>query len=424
MNSCNQKPVAPLDDLDATISAPPSKAHTLRGLFVGSLANGESSLLNALHAADQQHAARALSTLGADVSYTDGDFHISGVDHRPGATDETVYTGKSGVTSRFILPVAALAPGRTVVDADEQMRSRPMGDLIEALRSAGLNISSNDGSLPVEVSGNTWTNRRISVSVHESSQYLSGLLISAPCVAGGLTVEIDGDLKSSPYVSMTEEVMEAFGARVEHPDERTYHVTPDQSYQARTYPIEGDFTSASYFMAAAAVTGGRVRIENLHRDSVQGDREITSLLSRMGSDVNWSESGTAVTVRGGDLTAIRADMSDVPDLVPTIAVVAAFARGTTRIENVEHLAYKESDRLHSIQQNLSACGIDTAATETGLEIRGGQPEPATIDPYGDHRIAMAFAVLGLATPGTSIADPDVVRKSFSNFFDVLDELYD
>ncbi len=413
--------IEPIQTLDAEVVAPPSKAHTLRGLFIASLADGRSKLRQALHAEDQQHAARALSVFDAEVTYNDGDFVVHGMDHQPRTPADTVYTGQSGVTSRFILPVAALAPGRTVIDADEQMRSRPMGDLVEALRMAGVQLTANDGCLPIEVQGNTWNKDRITVSVRESSQYLSALLISAPAVEGGLTVNIDGELRSSPYVTMTEQVMSAFGAHVDHPDPKTYHVPSDVSYEGRPFSIEGDYSSASYFMAAAAVTGGRVRINNLQQDSVQGDREITRLLSEMGCDIQWT--GDGVTVTGGDLTGITTDMSNIPDLVPTVAVVASFAEGTTRIQNVEHLAYKESDRLQSISHNLTACGIDHEVTDTGLEIRGSTPDPATIDPFGDHRIAMAFAVAGLAVKGMSIEDPHVVQKSFPGFFDMLDTLY-
>jgi 3-phosphoshikimate 1-carboxyvinyltransferase len=413
--------IEPIRELDAGVDAPPSKAHTLRGLFIASLAAGRSTLSNALHAEDQQHAARALSSFGADVHYKDGDFEVNGVDHQPRTPDNTVYTGQSGVTSRFILPIAALAPGRTRIDADEQMRTRPMGDLVDALRMAGVQLSSNDGCLPIDVEGNTWTKHRLTVSVRESSQYLSALLIAAPAVDGGLTVEIDGELRSSPYVTMTERVMSSFGARVEHPDPQTYHVPDEASYEAQPFSVEGDYSSASYFMAAAAVTGGHVRVNNLQRDSVQGDRAITRLLSDMGCDISWTDDGVSVT--GGDLNGITADMSNIPDLVPTVAVVASFAEGTTRIENVGHLAYKESDRLQSISHNLTACGIEHEVTDTALEIQGSQPGPATIDPFGDHRIAMAFAVAGLAVPGISIADPHVVAKSFPGFFEALDTLY-
>lgn len=414
--------IEPVEELDAEVAAPPSKAFTLRGLFIAALAEGQSELRNALNAEDQRHAADALRQFGAEITYDDGTFFVQGTGGDLAAPPDTVYTGQSGVTSRFIIPFAALAPGTTVIDAAEQMRGRPVGDLVEALRDAGVAVESRDGYPPVRVQGGTWTAGDVSVSVEDSSQYLSAILISAPYVDGDVTVRMEGSLRSEPYVDMTLDMMETFGSRIERADGRRFRVRNQHRYRGRVHEVEGDYSSASYFFAAAAVTGGRVRVENLDSNSLQGDRYVLDVLSQMGCEVRWLGKNV-VAVTGGELRSITINMGDYPDLVPTLAVVAAFADGETRIQNVGHLAYKESDRLQSTARNLRASGIDVGVTSSSLRIEGGNPGPVDVDPVGDHRIAMAFSVLGLVTPGVRIEDPHVVNKSFPDFFERFDQLY-
>ncbi len=415
--------IEPAGELDAEVDAPPSKAFTLRGLFLATLAEGQSRLKKALNAEDQQHAAEALSMFGARISYEEGDYIVEGTGGDLSKPEGTVYTGQSGVTTRFIIPLAALAPGTTTIDGDEQMRGRPVGDLVTALQDAGVSIDSRDGFLPVRVEGGTWTSDRVRVPVEESSQYLSGVLISAPYVPGEVILEMEGTMSSRPYVDITLEMMEEFGSRIERREENRFCVGDRHQYAGREFQIEGDYTSDSYFLAAPAVTGGRIRVRNLNPDSLQGDQYFLDLLSQMGCEVRWVKD-TTVEVRGGDLQGITMNMRDYPDLVPTLAVMAAFAEGKTRITNVAHLAHKESDRLQSTAQNLRAAGIDVEVRESSMIIQGGRPEPAEIDPMGDHRIAMSFTLLGLGVPGIIINDPHVVNKSFPGFFDTLQHLYE
>ncbi len=410
--------ITPVHSPEVELEAPPSKAFTLRGLFLAALADGSSVLRNGLHADDQKHAARALSTFGPDLQYDDGDYVIMGTGGKLTAPDEIVYTGDSGVTTRFLIPVAALAKGRTKIDGSKQIRSRPIGDLVDAMREAGVKIETENGGFPVTVTGKSFASDRTSIAGSRSSQFLSGLLIAAPYIGPRFRIDLKDELRSRPYIDITIDCMNRFGVDVERSGYHYFEVPPDQRYRPIEYRVEGDYTSASYFFAAAAVTEGDVRITNLNPDSTQGDRAILSYLEQMGCRI--SRGPNFVDLEGPEeLRPIQVDMSNHPDLVPTVAAVAAFARGETIISNVDHLRYKESNRIKSISVNLNSCGINAEPTENGLRINGGNPEGGTIDPADDHRIAMAFSILGLGGEEVIVKNASVVNKSFPGFFDLL-----
>lgn len=413
--------IKPVRELDSVFRAPPSKAHTLRALFIASLANGKSIIRNALNAQDQQVAARALSMFGAGIEFDGNNFIVDGTAGNLTAPAETVFTGDSGVTTRFIIPVAGLAKGETTIDGTERMRERPIGDLLDALSGAGVSAVSEKGFLPLRVRGGTFTGGKTSVSGQISSQFLSAMLIAAPYTKNGLLVGVEGQLKSRPYVDITIDCMREFGIPVVNRHYKEFFVSGGQHYSPKVFLVEGDYSSASYFFAAAAVTGGKARVDNLNPDSKQGDRFFLECLQRMGCTVDMGKE--SVAVEGGELKAISIDMSNCPDIVPTLAAVAAFAKGKTTIKNIGHLAVKESNRLQSIEKNLLSCGIRAEIKGDSLEITGGKPHAGDIEVFNDHRIAMAFAVMGLAAPGIRIDNPEAVSKSFPDFFTELERAY-
>ena len=308
--------------------------------------------------------------------------------------------------------------GKSIIDGDIRMRQRPVKEIADALLPLGVKCELNDGgTLPVMVHGGNFIGGKTSVDGTESSQFLSGLLIAAPYTQNGIDVKVNGALKSKPYVEITLECMKAFGVMAVNRANKEFFVPAKKKYKARIYEIEGDFSSASYFFAAAAVTKGRAKVKNLNPRSKQADRFFLEALKKMGCKVKNGRD--FVQVIGGDLHGIAIDMGDCPDVAPTLAVVAAFAQGKTAIKNIGHLAAKESNRIESVAHNLRECGILVKAAKDSLEITGGNAHGAVIDTFNDHRIAMAFSIMGLAVRGIRISEPEVVSKSYPNFFEEL-----
>ena len=419
------KSIRTISKLDAVVQAPPSKAHTLRALFIASLASGRSTLKNALNAEDQRLSAAALRRMGAKINFDGNDFHISGVGGMPRAPAGKLYLGNSGAGIRFIMSAAALAKGPTVIDGSARMRKRPANDLIDALRQLGIVIGKAGGkaAFPVVVRGNTFNGGVASLSGEKSSQYFSSILISAPYAQHDVTIRATKAIKSRPYIDITLQCMREFGARASNKGYRKFFVEAGKGYKGRQYAIEGDYSNASYFFAAAALTGGKVVVKNLKKNSKQGDMKFIGLLKKMGCTVRQGSNN--VEVAGPTkLRAIKADMGDMPDIVPTLAVVAACASGTTKITNIEHLRIKESDRIGAVVRELRKLGVKATESKGGMSITGGiKKGGGTVETYNDHRIAMSFAVLGLRQEGIKIKNPGCVSKSFPDFFRKLGELY-
>jgi 3-phosphoshikimate 1-carboxyvinyltransferase len=254
-----------------------------------------------------------------------------------------------------------------------------------------------------------------------SSQFLSALMLIAPCVPGGLDIEVSEGPVSRPYVDMTVEVMRRFGIRVDRSGDSRFAISGNRKYRNGRYRVEPDASQAGYFWTAAAVSGAAVTVEGVDTDSVQGDMGLLHLLEKMGCRV--ARAATGLCVAGGKLSAIEADMADMPDMVPTLAVAAAFAGGTSRLENVSHLALKESNRIEAVINELNRMNITAKLEPPDLVIQGGSPNGAVIETYNDHRIAMSFAIAGLMVPGVVIRDPGCVNKSFPRFWEVFEELY-
>jgi 3-phosphoshikimate 1-carboxyvinyltransferase len=324
---------------------------------------------------------------------------------------------------RLLAAVAALGQGVCVLTGSPRMQKRPIQDLLLGLNQMGVGARSvnADGCPPIEVTGGGLKGGRVTIDCRISSQYLSALLMIAPFAKETVTITVSGGLVSRPYVDMTIAVMEGFGTTVQRNGYERFVVTGGQAYRAGNHAVEPDCSQAGYFWAAAAISGVGVTVAGTSKTSLQGDVRFTECLAAMGCRVLEDSDGIKVT--GGPLTGVIVDMADMPDMVPTLAVVAAFARGTTVIENVAHLRAKESDRLGAVAAELTKMGIEADCVGSGLRIVGGHPQGAAIDTYNDHRIAMSFALAGLKVPGIKIKDETCVKKSFPNFWEVFNSLY-
>ena len=411
--------VAPLSSpLDATVRPPGSKSITNRALLCAALAPGTSTLTGALFADDTRAMLGAVAALGATVEADPAaaTITITGVDPRTASWDATVDARQSGTTSRFILPAAALRPGRTVVDGTAQLRARPFGPVLEALRAAGAEVSELDraGFLPAAVRG-PLRGGPVRVSGHLSSQFLSGLLMAGPLMAEGLAVELTSSLVSVPYVEMTRAVMAAFGVRVDG-----LTVAP-ASYRPTEYTVEPDASAASYFLGAAAIAGGRVTVRGLGAGSLQGDVGFADVLGRMGATVTRTADELTVTA-GGPLHGVDVDMADISDTAQTLAAVAVFADSPTRVRGIGFIRGKETDRVAAVVTELRRAGIDAVEDEDGFTIHPGAPRPTRFATYEDHRMAMSLSLLGLKSPGIEIADPGCVAKTYPDFFTDLARL--
>jgi 3-phosphoshikimate 1-carboxyvinyltransferase len=288
--------------------------------------------------------------------------------------------------------------------------------LLDALRSLGATVVGD--ALPVTVRG-PLQGGTVRLPGDVSSQFLSGLLLAGPCVRGGLRVELTTPLVSAPYVAMTAAVMDAFGASVEGDGEAW--VVPEGRYRAATYAIEPDASAASYFFAAAVLTGGRVTVDGLGRGSVQGDLAFVDVLERMGAVVERGDDHTTVAA-GPRLTGVDVDLSALSDTAQTLAAVAVFAESPTRVRGIGFVRGKETDRLAAVVHELRRCGVEADETDDGFVVHPGPPHPAVVETYDDHRMAMSFALLGLKVPGIEIADPECVAKTFPEFWSTFDLL--
>ncbi len=408
---------------DVDMVLPGSKSITNRALVAAALAHGTSVLSNALIADDTRAMVDCLQALGVsiDIDTAATTLTVRGNGgHLTGEGD--LWVRQSGTTARFVLPLAAMAARSVVVDGQEQIRGRPQDALLKALAELGAEFEplSRDGHLPVRLSPTPSLGGHVVVSGDVSSQFVSALLLAGPAMPGGLTVELAGDVVSQPYIDMTVEVMRMFGAQIAVTEGRSYSVAATP-YEPRDMLIEPDASTASYFFAAAAVSGGRVAVRGLGSTSLQGDLAFVDVLAEMGAEVTQTE--TTTEVRGpATLGAVNVSMKQISDTAPTLAAIAPFASGPVCATDIGFVRAKESDRIAGPVIELNRLGIAATDEGDGFCVQPGKPQPATIQTYDDHRMAMAFTVLGLMVPGVSIANPQCVAKTFPNFFDAVDAL--
>jgi len=405
------------------IMMPGSKSYTHRMLIAAALAKGTSTLKSALISEDTQFTIDALRRMGIQIEVNSAAVRVYGKDGRLESYEDPIYLGNSGTSMRLLTAMASLGKGTYTLTGTARMQMRPIKDLLEALQQMGVRARSlnDNGCPPVEVVGKTISADKVSINCKKSSQYLSALLLLAPCTQNGLEIDVTGGPVSRPYVALTIELLKTFGIRFEREGYRKFKVPGSQLYRAGKYVVEADCSQAAYFWSAAAISGAQIKVTGISANSAQGDVRFVDLLQQMGCRVSRESDGIAVA--GGPLRAIEADLVDMPDQVPTLAVVAAFARGTTIIKNVAHLKSKESDRLTATVSELNKMGIEAACTDNAMMVRGGRPKGSIIDTYNDHRIAMSFAIAGLKVPGVRICNEDCVVKSFPAFWRVFEELY-
>ena len=410
----------------AAVRPPGSKSITNRALVCAGLARGDSLLTGVLDSQDTRVMAAGLAALGIrlEPDWPRGTVRVTGCDGTPPATAATIDCAASGTTMRFLSAVCPLGHGRYRLDGTARMRQRPIGDLVAALAALGVNAvaESPGGCPPVEIRGTGLQGGVTRVHGGTSSQFASGLALAAPCTPRGMRIEFEGGLVSLPYLAMTRRVIESFGGRCVADGDRVWTIAPT-GYAGREYAIEPDASAASYFVAAAAITGGSVRIEGLSRASMQGDVGFCDALERMGCTVDWREptAGDAgsVTVSGRAARGIDIDMNAISDTVPTLAVTALFAVGPTSIRNVAHIRDKETDRIGDLVRELRKLGAEVHERQDGLTIVPGQLHAATLATYDDHRMAMSLALAGLRVEGVRIEDPACVGKTFPDYWERL-----
>jgi 3-phosphoshikimate 1-carboxyvinyltransferase len=406
-----------------SIRPPGSKSLTNRALVVGALADGCSTLTGVLDSRDTQVMIDSLRKLGLSVEHDTEHcrVRIIGCQGQPPATRADLWLENSGTSIRFLTALCALGNGTFRLDGNARMRERPIGDLVDSLRQFGISVECERGNNcpPVLVTRSGISGGATSVNANISSQFLSPILMAAPCAHERVEIRIAGEMVSEPYVEMTLGVMSRFGVAVDRPSSGIYGIQP-QTYRATDYDIEPDASAASYFFALAAVTNGRVTVEGLHENALQGDINFVKALEKMGCKVIWQPN--SVTVEGGTLRGIDIDMNAISDTAQTLACVAPFAAGPTRIRNVAHMRLKETDRVTAVVNELRRLGLHVDEHADGLTIHPGALHGGTVATYDDHRMAMSFALLGLRVPGVVIADPGCTSKTYPHFFDDLDRL--
>jgi 3-phosphoshikimate 1-carboxyvinyltransferase len=422
--------------LNATIHVPGSKSLTNRALLIASLANGTTHLINALFSDDSRYFAKALQTLGFDVQLeeTNHAMTVIGLGGKIPAKTAELFIGNAGTAARFLSAFLTLGSGEYILDGEPRMRERPIGDLVEALTQLGAKLgpaSTDNWSLvtdysnicpPIKIVANGLPGGKTNIAGDISSQFLSALLMVAPYANSPIEITLTTDLNSKPYVDMTIAIMKNFGVEIERQDYHRFTIHPASYLPITNYPIESDASAASYFFAAPAICGGTVKVENITRNSVQGDIKFLDVLQQMGCTVEETDDCLRVTGHS-HLHGIDVDMRDIPDTAQTLASIAPFADSPTRIRGIASARVKETDRVHATCTELTRLGVRVEEHEDGMTIHPvGKMRPAVIQTYNDHRMAMAFSLIGLRFDGVTIENPSCVSKTVPNFFEVLETL--
>lgn len=417
--------IRPVHHLDATVEVPGSKSYTQRALIIAALAEGRSTISRVLLSEDTRYLMEALRVLGIEILTSGNDVVIQGTGGKIRNPGQAIYLGNNGTALRFLTTMVSLGKGEFLLEGSSRLRERPLKPLLDALKTLGVPSHSRDnkGYPPVRIDAQGLRGGSVAFTDVESSQYISSLLIGAPYAAEDIEITLQGSTVSEPYIEMTLHIMERFGAEIERGEKNRFKVKSGRNYAGQEYIVEGDASSASYFFLAAALCRGRVRVMNINPESLQGDIKFLNIMEGVGCSIVRGDSWVDVIggpLHGGDVVF---DMGNMPDMVPTLAVLAAFRQGRTSITNVSHLRLKESDRIAALVNELHRIGVNAKERDDGLVIEGGKPHGAEIETYNDHRIAMSFAIAGLVVPKMKIQDKLCVGKSFPGFWDELKKLY-
>jgi 3-phosphoshikimate 1-carboxyvinyltransferase len=420
------KEIIPKKSIDSELSIPGSKSYANRALIIAALAKGTTELTNVPTCDDTKYMLKAIQLLGVKVEQL-SETHYKINPPKKLHYDGEIFVGGAGTTMRFLTSLCCLGCGNILLSGNERMCQRPIEDLVEALEPnidgtiEAINKAQNgERCPPLKINSTGLKGGIINLKGDTSSQYLTSILLSAPYAKEPLTIKIIGDLTSKSYADITINVMKEFGLKVENKNYEEF-IVPKQEYVSKKYHIESDTSGVSYFLAAAAITGGKIKITNISTDSVQGDIKFIDLLEKMGCK---TEKGKDYLYLEGpeQLKGIDAEMNSMPDTAQTLAVLAAVAEGKTKITGISNLRVKETDRIQAVINELKKIGIKSEAGEDYLIVYGGTPNGSQISTYDDHRMAMSFAVLGLVLPGIKIENPDCVSKSFPEFWELFEKL--
>ena len=411
--------------LNATVRVPGSKSLTNRALLISALASGKTCLSNALFSDDSCYLAQALKSLGFNVELDEQnrEMTVTGLGGKIPSPSAELFIGNAGTAARFLTAFLTLGHGEYILDGDARMRERPIGNLVDALTELGANIqASSTNCPPVKIIASGLRGGNTSMAGNISSQFLSALLMVSPYAKSSVEIEIFTELNSKPYIDMTLAVMRDFGVEIEHRGDLQFIIHPMLYSPLSAFQIESDASAASYFFAAPAICGGTVRVENISRNSKQGDLAFLDVLQQIGCTVGENDNCLWVTGHS-TLRGIDVDMRDIPDTAQTLAAIAPFASTPTRIRGIASARFKETDRIQATCTELARLGVRVEEHDDGMTIHPTEKmRPAVIQTYNDHRMAMAFSLIGLRFDGVTIANPSCVSKTFPNFFEVLQQL--
>ena len=416
------KPI--LHPLNATVRVPGSKSLTNRALLIASLANGTTRLTNALFSDNSRYFAEALKTLGFDVQSDEAncEMSVAGLGGKIPSSKAELFIGNAGTAARFLSTFLTLGNGEYILDGDVRMRERPIGDLVSAIAKLGPELETMNGCPPVKISASGLRGGKTKIAGDISSQFLSALLMVAPYAQQPIEIEVITELNSKPYVDMTLAMMKDFGVEIERNGYSRFVVHPAFYSPQAPYDIKSDASAASYFFAAPAICGGTVRVENISRKSKQGDIAFLNVLQQMGCIIK--ECNDFVEVAGApSLCGVDVDMRDIPDTAQTLAAIVPFASSPTRIRGIASARLKETDRISATCTELARLGVQVQEHKDGMTIYPCKKfTPAPVQTYNDHRMAMAFSLIGLRMNGVTIENPGCVSKTFPDYFRVLESL--
>jgi len=424
VNTLTLKPIA---KIEGEVNLPGSKSLSNRALLLAALAEGTTRITNLLESDDTRHMLNALKQLGIDTTLSEDKTECTVVGNGgPLKNDsfEELFLGNAGTAMRPLCAALCLGKGDYLLTGEPRMKERPIGHLVDALRQAGakINYLENEGYPPLQIEANALKGGEVSIDGTISSQFLTALLMAAPMVQNDMKITILGELVSKPYIDITLHLMKAFGVEVENDHYKTFKIKGRQIYKAvDSFMVEGDASSASYFLAAAAIKGGTVKVTGIGKNSVQGDVAFADVLEKMGARVEWGDNYVSVTK--GELNAVDMDFNHIPDAAMTIATTALFAKGTTTLRNIYNWRVKETDRLFAMATELRKVGADVEEGNDYLKITPPeQLKHAAIDTYDDHRMAMCFSLLALDPVSVTINEPECTAKTFPTYFEVLESI--
>ena len=419
-NRPNSLDLPAFKSFEGTLRVPGSKSISNRALLLSALAKGETRLHYLLQSDDTIHMGNALAQLGVDISFFENGTEavIKGLGSSFVAQEGKFFLGNAGTAMRSLTAALCLGNGKFTLHGEPRMHERPIGDLIFALRSLGADIRclENESYPPLEIHANGLKGSSVSVRGNISSQYLTALLLCAPYTENGLTITVEGELISKPYIALTLSMMKDFGITVKNNNFESFEIPKGVYIAPGDYEIEGDASSASYPLAAAAISHGKVRVEGVGENSIQGDIRFASVLEQMGAQITYGKNW--VECKGYELNAIDMDLNHIPDAAMTIAVLALFAKGTTKIRGIASWKVKETDRLFALKTELQKLGAFVETDDDSITITPpAKLKSASIDTYNDHRMAMCFSLVSLGGTPITIMDPACVNKTYPSYFD-------